>query len=475
MTNSFSMVRKARGTLAEQKKESKKPDPYRVVIISEKPQKNEYFYTAGRITEEGEKLGHEVYVVNVDGAYIKLTNDKRTIHNSDDDKGFDITSTDTVVFVRGSVRLKESWLDLISLLGKTGVSRGHGLCLVNDRETIEICSDKYRSYVRLDDFGLTQPKTVLVPNKEGLKRAVETLDKDFPIVLKTLKGSKGVGVVFIESERSLDAIVQLIFNQDENADLLIQEYIKTDYDVRVLVLGGRIMSSMRRDVIEGDFRSNFSRGGKVSKFELTDLEAEQCILAAKAVNGLWTAVDFIVSEDRKKIPPYILEVNHSPGTEGIEKASGVNICKELIQFFDDPEVRRRVPSQVGFLEVLNIKPFGDIVAKFDTGNALLPVIHATNLKIKGEKVTWELLGKTITSDIVRVLKVNLGGLRDYIEERFVVKLDVEFLGHIYKEVEFTLDDRKSRSKILLNRSLMRTFNVMVNPDRKYIVTTKKVL
>ena len=469
------MVRKARQTLVEQKKESKKSDPYRVVVISEKPENNEYYHTAGRIKEEAEKSGHEVYVVESDGAYIKWKDDRRTIHNSDDDTGFDITNTDTVVFVRGSVRFKESWLDLISLLEKTGVSRGHGLCLVNDRETIEICSDKYRSYVRLDDFGLTQPKTVLVPNKDGLKRAVETLDRDFPIVLKTLKGSQGIGVVFIESARSLDAIVQLVYKQDENADLLIQEYIKTEYDVRVIVLGGRIIATMRRDVIEGDFRSNVSRGAKARKFDLTELEAEQSILAAKAVNGLWTAVDFIASEDRKKIPPYILEVNHSPGTEGIEKATGVNIVKELIHFFEDPTVRRRVPSQVGFLEVLNIKPFGDIVAKFDTGNALLPVIHATNLKIKGKKVTWELLGKTVTSDIVRILKVNLGGLRDYSEERVVVKLDVEFLGHIYKEVEFTLDDRKSRSKILLNRGLMKTFNVMVNPDRKYVVTTKKVL
>jgi len=475
MTNSFSMVRKARGTLAEQKKESKKPDPYRVVIISETPENNDHYHTAGRLKEEAEKLGHEVYIVESDGAYIKWKDDVRTIHNSTDDNGFDITNTDTVVFVRGSVRFKESWLDLISLLEKTGVSRGHGLCLVNDRETIEICSDKYRSYVRLADFGLTQPKTVLIPNKSGLERAVKTLDRDFPIVLKTLKGSQGIGVVFIESARSLDAIVQLIYKQDENADLLIQEYIKTDYDVRVIVLGGKIIATMRRDVVEGDFRSNVSRGAKASKFKLTDLESAQSILAAKSVNGLWTAVDFIPSEDRKKIPPYILEVNHSPGTEGIEKASGVNICKELIQFFDESKVRRRVPSQVGFLEIVDIKPFGDIVAKFDTGNSLLPVIHATNLKIKGKKVTWELLGKTITSDIVRVLKVNLGGLRDYTEERFVVKLDVEFLGHIYKEVEFTLDDRKSRSKILLNRGLMRTFNVMVNPDRKYIVTTKKVL
>ena len=76
------------------------------------------------------------------------------------------------------------------------------------------------------DFGLTQPKTVLIPNKDGVKEALESLDSEFPIIMKTLEGSKGVGVLFVESERSLTSLVQLLFNQDEDSDLLIQEFKK---------------------------------------------------------------------------------------------------------------------------------------------------------------------------------------------------------------------------------------------------------
>ena len=143
--------------------------------------------------------------------------------------------------------------------------------------------------------------------------------------MKTLSGSQGVGVLFIESERSYDSQVQLLHNLNSDVDLLIQEYIKTDRDIRVIVLGGLVIASMERQVIDGDFRSNVTQGSKVLPYDLTDLEIEQCLLASKAVNGVWTAVDFIPSSNPKTKPPHILEVNHSPGTEGIEKATGKNL------------------------------------------------------------------------------------------------------------------------------------------------------
>jgi hypothetical protein len=290
--------------------------------------------------------------------------------------------------------------------------------------------------------------------------------------MKTLRGSKGVGVIFIESERSLDSIVQLIYKESEDAELLIQEYIEMDGDIRVLVLGGKVLASMKREVIKGDFRSNFSQGGKVKQFKLTEFEIEQCILAAKAVNGHYVAVDFIPSKNREKDPPYIIEVNSSPGTEGIEQATGENLIKQVIQHFEDPKNRFKVPTEIGHREVVRIKPFGEIEAKWDTGNSAKAVIHAEKVKVNGKKVTWSLLGKTITSDIIEKIKVDVGGMRDYDEERYVIHLDVEFLGSVYKDVEFTLDDRDDRSHILMNRGFMKRANVMVNPARRYVVTTK---
>ena len=94
------------------------------------------------------------------------------------------------------------------------------------------------------------------------------------------------------------------------------------------------------------------------------------------------------------------------------------------------------------------------------------------MKVSGKKLTWTLEGKTITSDIIRTQKIKVGGLRDYEEERYAIKLDVEFAGGYYKDVEFTLDDRDEKSKILFDRETMNRFNVMVNPNRKYVITTK---
>ena len=124
--------------------------------------------------------------------------------------------------------------------------------MVNSRETVELSSDKYRTYIKLQDFGLTQPKTALVPNVDEWGKAFEDLDTKYPVIMKTLEGAKGIGVLFVESERSLESLIQLLYNQNEDIDLLLQEYIKTDGDVRVIVLGGKIIASMKREVIKGD-------------------------------------------------------------------------------------------------------------------------------------------------------------------------------------------------------------------------------
>ena len=446
-----------------------KGDKYRSLVVSASLDKDRMYHTAERFTVEAKKMGHEVYVCKVEGAIITFENNVYKIFNSDDEEGFEINK-DTVAIVRGSIRFKKSYLDILSRLEKIGV------CMVNNRETVEISADKYRTYIKLQDFGLTQPKTVLIPNEDTWKDALKSLDSKFPIIMKTLEGSKGVGVLFIESERQIESLIQLLYSQNENVDLLIQEYIKTDNDIRVIVLGGKVIASMKREVVEGDFRSNVSQGAKVEEYSLTELEVEQCLLAAKAVDGSWTAVDFIPSKNPKKIPPHILEVNHSPGTEGIEEATGKNIVKEIINFYSNSDNRYPVAFEVGYFEIVNIKPFGDVVAKFDTGNgASASTIHADKLDVKGKKVTWTYEGKTIKSKIQRVVKVDVGGLNDYSEERYSVLLDFEFAGSLYKNVEFLLDDREDRSPILLNRKLMRQMNVMVNPRRKYIVTTKFVL
>ena len=238
-----------------------KDEKYRVVILT--VEHGDKSITSKKLAKEATKLGLENIVVQFNGATLRYNDGNHFIHTMDSDKGFQVNSSNTVIFVRGTPT-KDSHLDLISEFERLGY------CIVNNRTTINVCADKYRNYVRLKDYGLTQPKTVLIPNKDMVETSFEALDTKFPIIMKTLRGSKGVGVLFVESKKSLDAIVQLVYKTDEDSDLLIQEYIKTDYDVRVIVLGGRVIASMKRDVVEGDFRSNYSQGGSVSKFDLTD-------------------------------------------------------------------------------------------------------------------------------------------------------------------------------------------------------------
>ena len=446
--------------------EAKEGKPFlRLLIITDEPEEAKTFHTADRLQEECDKLGYPNYLFKLTGGYTTYENGIRKFHNKDDKKGFEVGAM-TVAVVRGSITRKDSWMDFVSILERAYAT------LVNPRTTINICADKYRTSLRLADYGLTQPKTKLINDPEQSNLQVQEADIKFPLIMKTLRGSKGVGVLFVDSEKGLDSIVQLIHKQDEDADLLIQEYIKTEYDVRVHILGGKFLAAMKRPVIEGDFRSNVSQGSKPKNIKLTELEIEQCLLASKAVGGYWTAVDFIPSKNREKEPPFFLEVNSSPGTEGIEDATGQNIAKEVIKHFANEENRYSVPTECGFKEILTIKPFGELISKFDTGNSGMPVIHSDKYKINGNKITWSLLGKTITSDIIRKEEIKVGGLRDYDETRYVVKLDVEFAGGFYKDIEFTIDDREDRTPILLDRAFMKRLNVMVNPQRKYVITTK---
>ena len=447
--------------------EAKVRKPFRLIIISDEPEDDLNFHTAKNLMKEALKLGHKAYIFRNTGGYVTKEEDEELyFHNKEDKKGFRVSSKDTVAIVRGSVVRRDSWMDLVSRLEK------HMVCVVNSRQAISICADKYRTSLRLSDYGIKQPKSVLVTDPENSMEAFEQLEEKFPVILKTLRGSKGVGVLFIESERALDSIVQLLNKQDEDSDILLQQYVKTDWDARVLVLNGQVLASMKREVIPGDFRSNVSQGAGVSKLELTEVEVEESLKAAKAVDGLFVAVDFIPAKNREKEPPYIIEVNSSAGTQGIEEATGRNLSKEIVQHFEDRENWKRVPAECGYKEVVHIHPFGRIVGKFDTGNSGNSVIHAEKMKVSGKKITWTLEGKSITNDIIRKETINVGGLRDYKEDRYVIELDVEFAGGLYKDVEFTLDDREEKSKILFDRETINRFNVMVNPNRKYIITTK---
>ena len=242
-----------------------------------------------------------------------------------DKEGFEIDPENTIVGVRSSMGDRAQRF--------TEMLRLKNVHMVNSRHTMNICQDKWLSYVYLKEAGLRQPRTSLVTSVETIEVPIKEIGGKYPMILKTVGGTRGVGVVFIESYKALHTALQLIYKIDENTGLILQEYIKTPFDVRVLVLNGEVVAQLKRPVIGGDFRSNISQGSAPLKMKLTELEKSECIKATQSVGGHFLGVDFIPSKDREKEPPYFIEVNGSAGTGFINELNDINIYKIIIDTY----------------------------------------------------------------------------------------------------------------------------------------------
>jgi len=303
--------------------------PYRFVLIwyddPEDPDDPEK--TADKIIEEGKKLGCKGFKVDIDGAYSSLDeeNEQRYVYDKDG-RGF-LVDENTLVFVRAPVTRRKSWSDLLTQFERENI------CCVNNRHCMESTSDKYRTSLVLAENELNQPQNVLIHNQNKALDAFDRIETDFPVILKTLTGSLGVGVVKIETEESLNATTQLMHKLDPNMGVLIQEYIPAEYDVRVQVIAGKIHGAIKRPIVARDFRSNVSLGSVPVKHTLSKLEEEECIQAAKAVDGLWVGVDFIPAKNREKDSPYFIEINSTPGTKGYTKATKRNLIGDVMATF----------------------------------------------------------------------------------------------------------------------------------------------
>ena len=317
--------------LAEQ--DSSTPKPYRFVYLwfDDPDDPDDPESTADDFIDEGENLGLKGYKVDVSGAYSELdSGGKRFIYGIDDDKGF-LVDENTIVFVRAPVTRRKSWMDLLTQLERGGV------CCVNNRHCMESTSDKYRTSLILAENGLNQPKTVLIHHQDKALDAFDRMKSKYPIILKTLTGSLGVGVVKIETEESLSATTQLLYKLDPNMGVLLQDFVEADYDVRAHVIAGKFYGAIKRPIVKKDFRSNVALGSKPEALTLTKLEQDHVVRAAKAVDGLWVGVDFIPAKDREKDSPIFIEINSTPGTKGYKKATKENIAKDVLTTFMNRE------------------------------------------------------------------------------------------------------------------------------------------
>lgn len=204
-----------------------------------------------------------------------------------------------------------------------------GVPVVNHYLPIVRAKNKVRTMQILKHEGIPIPRTMVIHNLEYIDEAVDKLGS-FPLILKTPHGSLGKGVSIIESKRSLRSMVDLLIASVKDHLIIIQEYVKEakGKDIRVFVVGGKIVAAMERQAKKGEFRANFHQGGSVALVDLSVEEQALALKAAKAIGLHVAGVDVI----RTAEGPKILEVNSNPGLEGITQATGINVAYHIVKF-----------------------------------------------------------------------------------------------------------------------------------------------
>lgn len=407
------------------------------------------------------------YTAYADTAYLEKDDDGAIkIYNVGDDKGHEIDRDKTFVIARRGVMFHRYSLNLMTRLER------YRFCFLNERHAIEICEDKHMTLLKLVSAGLPVPKSALVPTEEMLEMAHDKVGGKFPVIVKTLSGTQGKGVFVVNDFKGLKSSLQALWSVGGDVEMMLQEYIKSDYDIRVHVLGDKAIAAMRRDVVENDFRSNVHLGGQTKKFKVTKDIEEMAVAASKSVKANWSGVD-IMFDTRGN--PYVLEVNASPGTDGIEDLTKTDIVGKVMEYASDGNNWTRPAQEVGVLETLELDGIGEVVARFDTGNAAQSAsLDAQDVSMDGGKVTWQTNGKKFSApkvDEVRIKHNEDSGEKN--ERRPVVSLDVTFEGVTYKDILFNLNDRSHKSTpVLINKDFMIKSGSVVNPARIYMVTKK---
>jgi len=280
--------------------------------------RNADLYSHKRIVEAAEERGHDIDVVDHLRCYINITSHRPTVRY----RGEELPAFDAVI-----PRIGAS----VTFYG-TAVLRQlemMGVYPVNESVAISRSRDKLRSLQLLARKGIGLPVTVFA---HRTSQAEEILDMigGAPVIIKLLEGTQGIGVVLGETQKAAESIIQAFGGV--NTNILVQEFIKEagGEDIRCIVLGEKVVATMKRKGKEGDFRSNLHRGGSAEKVKITPQERATAIGAARAMGLNFCGVDML----RSNHGPVVMEVNSSPGLEGMEKATGIDVAGQLIEWIE---------------------------------------------------------------------------------------------------------------------------------------------
>lgn len=453
--------------------EAKKNGKVEILILSgtEKPSP-----TSKSFLEECEKQGITCNSVNVNNSRIeKVFNGHSVIVRDDEgkEKKIMIRPEDTAIIPRRGVVLNTYTRQIMRDL-----EASRYFC-VNSLESIEVCESKFLTSRVLEMEGLPVPKYALITGEENLDQALESVGGKFPVVLKLLSGTQGIGVSIVDSYASLKSVYQTIAKLAPENEILIQEKIDSDYDLRIQIIVKKfdpinpakdnciLLGSMKREAVEKDFRTNYSLGGKVSGIEIEDEIKDIACRAANAVGCHWCGVDIMI--DSKDGKPYILEVNSSPGTEGISQAIGRPIVGDVISYVENKDNWSYSKLEIGYLETIGIPGVGKMVAKFDTGNGSTACsVQADNVIEDNGNLLWNIGETKFKSKIIGYTNTEVG--REKVK-RPIVEIDIMFDGSIVKGVKVAPISRKEKSTpFLANRTFMKHLGVMVNPNKAFVIS-----
>lgn len=282
-------------------------------------------YSNRRMIYEATKRGHRVDLINYLKCYLRVSSSGQSalFYNGKNLNDYDaviprIAATHT--FFGTSVVRQFEIIGTYCLNSSLGISRSR---------------DKLRSLQTLARKGILIPSTGSTHSTNDVGGLIETVG-GAPLVIKLLEGTQGLGVVLTKTHKAAESVIQAFSGLE--SDILVQEFISEakGSDLRAFVVGGKVVAAMMRTAAKGDFRSNVHRGGSAKKIRITKEEIKMAVMATRELKLNVAGVDII----RSKKGPMILEVNSSPGLEGIENASEVNVAEQIIKY-----IERRQPKK----------------------------------------------------------------------------------------------------------------------------------
>jgi len=284
----------------------------RVAILSRNPK----LYSTRRLKEAGEEKGFEVDIIDTMHCYMDITSSKPTVRY----KGKPLPTYDAII-----PRIGAS----VTFYGTSVVRQFEmmGTFSINESVAISRSRDKLRSLQLLSRKGIGLPRTGFAHHPDKVDDLLKNVG-GAPVVIKLLEGTQGIGVVLAETNKAAESIVEAFMGL--KANILVQEYIKEagGADIRCLVIGDKVVAAMKRQAAAGEFRSNLHRGGTAELVRLTPQERKTAVDAAKTMGLSMCGVDILRSNNG----PVVMEVNSSPGLEGIETATGKNVAGMVFDY-----------------------------------------------------------------------------------------------------------------------------------------------